>query len=175
MGIIPPIAVGLSLVLLIIMTGVLASHKSTTDQSQLLPSNHRINCYPEVESPYSGYSKAACLARNCLYDDQDTSNATQCYLSPYYGYVLQQPVTQTTNGLKLQLQRNQAVGSMFPEPIDNVILEVQYYTNDIIRFKLYDANNTRYEVKFEEKKKRLKFNVRFLFHLGSNIHNCFSW
>ncbi|CAF4361185.1 unnamed protein product, partial [Rotaria sordida] len=52
---------------------------------------------------------------------------------------------QTENGIRLQLQRNQAVGSMFPAPIENIVLDVQHYTNDIIRFRLYDEDNQRYE------------------------------
>jgi hypothetical protein len=147
MELISSITISWPLIIFLLIIPSLASHRSTLTKSQLLVSNERISCFPEIESPYSGYSKEACLARNCLYDDQATSNLTQCYLSPNYGYILQQSVRQTNNGLRLQLKRNQAVGSMFPQPIENVILEVQYYTNDIIRFKLYDANNQRYEVK----------------------------
>jgi hypothetical protein len=107
----------------------------------------RIDCYPDAVSPHSRYSKDACLARNCLFDDSAHSGAIQCYLSPKYGYILKQNPQQTENGIRLRLQRNQAVGSMFPEIIENVILDVQYYTNDILRFKLYDEDNERYEVK----------------------------
>lgn len=109
--------------------------------------NQRIDCYPERESKYSNYSEQACLARNCLYDADADSNAIQCYLSPDYGYVLEGPVQELKNGLRLKLTRNSAVASMFKEPIENVFLDVHYYTNDIIRFKLYDADNQRYEVR----------------------------
>ena len=124
---------------------------STSARSQLDddPSSNvdrRIDCYPEKVSPYSNYSKESCLARHCLYDDHADSNTTQCYFSPTYGYIQQGPVEKTKNGFRLRLQRNQAMASVFPEPIENAILEVQYYTNDIIRFKLYDANHQRYEV-----------------------------
>ena len=109
----------------------------------------RIDCFPEAASPFSGYSKDACLARNCLYEEWPSAGVPQCYMSPEYGYILKQDPQETENGIRLRLQRNQAVGSMFPAAIENVILDVQYYTNDILRFKLYDEDNERYEVEFK--------------------------
>lgn len=107
----------------------------------------RIDCFPDAASPYSGYSKEACLARSCLYDDWTPPGAKQCYLSPYYGYVLRESPRVTAKGMQFRLQRNEGVDSMFASPIQNVVLDVQYYTNDILRFKLYDEDNERYEVK----------------------------
>ncbi|CAF2678069.1 unnamed protein product [Rotaria sp. Silwood2] len=112
----------------------------------LLKSTERIDCYPERESSFSDYSKETCLARNCLFDDNALPNVIQCYLQPNYGYILQPDVQQIEKGIRLRLRRNQAIDSMFPAPIDNVTLDVQYYTNDILRFKLYDEDNQRYEV-----------------------------
>lgn len=108
--------------------------------------NERIDCYPESESKYSNYSKQTCLTRNCLFDDAATLDTIQCYLSPNYGYILQDSPEELPNGLRLKLKRNIAVGSMFPQTIDNVQFDVQYYTNDIIRFQFYDADQQRYEV-----------------------------
>ena len=39
----------------------------------------RIDCFPERGSPSSGYSKEACLARKCLYDDNAMASEIQCY------------------------------------------------------------------------------------------------
>ncbi|CAF2559004.1 unnamed protein product [Rotaria sp. Silwood2] len=114
--------------------------------AQSYKSIERIDCYPERESPFSNFSKEACLTRNCLFDEDALQNEIQCYLRSNYGYILESDMHQTDNGIRLRLQRNQAVASMFPAPIDNVILDVQYYTDDILRFKLYDADNQRYEV-----------------------------
>ncbi|CAF4952244.1 unnamed protein product [Rotaria sp. Silwood1] len=119
---------------------------SIRDQRQEAAVTDRIDCYPEAEAKYSNFSKDACLARNCLFDDMADSSVIQCYLRPTYGYLLQQDVQQTATGIRLRLQRNQAIASPFPEPIENILLDVQYYTNDIVRFKLYDADNPRYEV-----------------------------
>lgn len=116
------------------------------DQRQELRPISRIDCYPEAEAKYSNFSKDLCLARNCLFDDTANASEVQCYLRPNYGYLLQQDIEQTVNGLRLRLRRNQNISSPFPEPIENVLLDVQYYTNDIVRFKLYDADNQRYEV-----------------------------
>lgn len=107
----------------------------------------RINCFPEIESPYSNYSKDACLARHCLYDDQATGELIQCYLSPRYGYQLAHPVKHTEGGVQLRLKRNPAVESMFPEPIEHVRVDVEYYTDDIIRLKFSDEDQQRYEVR----------------------------
>ncbi|CAF3691355.1 unnamed protein product [Adineta steineri] len=133
------------ILLLITVTIVVSSHKRTTKKNESFNLKPRIDCYPESESPFSNYSKEACLARNCLYDDDANSSTIQCYLSSNYGYILQTS-TKQNNNIQLKLKRNQAIGSMFPDPIENVILEVQQYTNDIIRFKLYDADEQRYEV-----------------------------
>ncbi len=139
-----------SIIFHLIITTAIASPKATIKKSPSSISNPRINCYPEIESPYSNYSKDACLARHCLYDDKANSSMIQCYLSPNSGYILQSS-TKQINNIQLKLKRNQLIGSMFSDPIENVILEVQYYTNDIIRFKLYDADKQRYEVKIKRK------------------------
>lgn len=116
------------------------------DSSVAKSINQRIDCYPESESSYSNYSKESCLARHCLYDDRAISPQIQCYLSPNYGYVFQEILQSTNNTFKYRLKRNDAIESPFPEPIENVIFEVQYYTNEIIRVKFYDADQQRYEV-----------------------------
>lgn len=109
--------------------------------------SRRIDCYPDAGTPYGGYSKDACLARNCIYDEWSPPGAVQCYLAPNYGYRLRESPQQTANGLRLRLQRNPAVGSMFANAIENVVLDVQHYTSDILRFKLYDEDHERYEVR----------------------------
>jgi hypothetical protein len=156
MGLILPIIINC-----LIIPIVIASSKSTSKESNPYS---RINCYPETESPYSNYSKESCLSRNCLYDDEANSSSIQCYLSPNYGYILQDSIKQIDNILQLKLKRNSAINSIFPEPIENVILEVQYYTNDIIRFKLYDADQQRYEVTVKRKRHE---NI-YLMNLGTN-------
>ncbi|CAF1394494.1 unnamed protein product [Rotaria sordida] len=120
--------------------------RSLLKRQQSTQINERIDCYPELTSPFANYSKQSCLARNCLFDDGAGPGVIQCYLSPNYGYILQGSAESITNGLRLKLKRNSAIGSMFQQPIENVLLDVQYYTTDIIRFKLYDADNKRYEV-----------------------------
>lgn len=127
---------------LLLMELVVASYAN--DQSHR--SVQRIDCYPERESPYSSFSKEACLTRNCLFDDNAAQNEIPCYLKSNYGYILDSVEQETDTGIRLRLKRNQIVASMFPEPIENALLDIQYYTNDIVRFKLYDADNQRYEV-----------------------------
>lgn len=139
------IALGLFIILVIILHDVYG-RESIPQEKMSTKSNERIDCFPDAESKYSGYSKDECLKRNCLFDDNAYPGLIQCYLSPNYGYQLVGSPTNIVNGLRYQLKRNQAIGSMFKDPIENVLLDVIYYTNDIIRFKLYDVNNQRYEV-----------------------------
>lgn len=129
-----------SIIFLLIISSIIGLNDSSS-------SFLRIDCYPERESPYSSYSKESCLARHCLYDDNANSSQIQCYLSPNYGYILQNSIQKSKTELEFKLKRNEDVNSMFPEPIENVLLTVQYYTNDIIRFKFSDADQQRYEVK----------------------------
>ena len=139
------VLVSVSVIIIILIAS--ASARSVLSRQSSSRINKRIDCYPEAESQFSGYSKQSCLARNCLFDDGAGPDVTQCYLSPSYGYILQGSPEQTPNGLRLKLHRNSAVASMFQQPIENALLDVQYYTDDIIRFKLYDADNERYEVR----------------------------
>lgn len=120
---------------------------SIVGQNENLKKSSRIDCFPESESSYSNYSKETCLARHCLFDDDAKENVIQCYLSSSYGYRLEEPVQQIQNGLQLKLKRNQAIQSPFPHPIDNVLLKVEFYTNEILRIRFFDAENHRYEVK----------------------------
>ncbi|CAM2722293.1 unnamed protein product [Rotaria socialis] len=80
--------------------------------ASLFASAERIDCFPERESTYSSYSKEACLARNCLFDDNASTDVIQCFLHPNYGYILQTDIQQTEKGMRLRLRRNQAIVSM---------------------------------------------------------------
>jgi hypothetical protein len=137
----------IGLIILIIIIATVSARRSVLKRQESIPINERIDCYPDAISQFVRYSKESCLARNCLFDDGASPGVIQCYLSPNYGYILQDSSEQIQNGLRLKLKRNSAVASMFQQPIENVLLDVQYYTNDIIRFKLYDADKQRYEVR----------------------------
>lgn len=139
----------ISLLILIVPTIGKVANIHVLRQAQTAASIGRIDCYPELESVYSNFSQAACLARGCVYDNNSID--IPCYFKPNYGYTLQGNQETITNGIRINLRHNQAVISPFPEPIENVTLDVTYYTNDIIRFKLYDANNSRYEVRSKVK------------------------
>ena len=134
------------LVIIILIISIISARRTTSKRKHGKEINERIDCYPDSQSPYSNFSKESCLARNCLYDNQANSNSIRCYLAPNYGYILQNSPEKTFNGLRMNLKRNSVVKSMFEQPMENVLLDVQYYTNNIIRFKLYDADHQRYEV-----------------------------
>lgn len=115
--------------------------------SLAIENSERIDCFPERESPMSNFSTEACLDRGCIYNETGDANSVKCYFRPNYGYIAQNAAQETDIGFRIQLKRNEAVDSLFPEPIENVVLDVEYYTNDIIRFKFYDADSERYQVK----------------------------
>ncbi|CAF0767379.1 unnamed protein product [Rotaria sp. Silwood1] len=141
-------------------------------------SSERIECFPERESKYSLYSKEACLNRGCEFDDAAQPDMVQCYLKPNYGYILQGTPQQTSSGFQLRLKRNEAVVSMFPNPINNVVLDVQYYTNDILRFKLYDEEKQRYQVPIPltpSPDRALNPQYNFTYYSNSSRDNIFSF
>ncbi|CAF1181877.1 unnamed protein product, partial [Didymodactylos carnosus] len=108
--------------------------------------SQRLDCFPEAAYPNSGFSEQACLARNCLFDAANSSGRPQCYLPPNYGYELQSAENRE-NGMRLYLKKTDKVQSPFPiDVIENVILDVEYYSDQILRFKLYDKDKQRYEV-----------------------------
>lgn len=148
--------------IVLIITTVSARTLLSKQRQQSTQTDQRIDCYPDTESSYSNYSKQSCLARNCLFDDAAVPGVIQCYLPPNYGYILQDTVEKINNGLRLKLKRNSAVASMFQEPIENVLLEIQYYTNDIIRLKFYDADSERYEVR-----SKMIYNTKILVFITS--------
>ena len=134
------------LIIILVLLSKTSARNYFSKHKQSKQINERIDCYPESISPFSKFSKQSCLNRNCLYDEDASSDQIQCYLSPNYGYILQESPLKVKNGLRLKLKRNSVINSMFSQAIENVLLDVQYYTNDIIRFKLYDADKKRYEV-----------------------------
>ena len=135
----------ITILTIIVATGWAQQHNGNSQFSPRL--NERIDCYPDVTSKFSGYSKQKCLARGCLFDDAAGPGVMQCYLAPNYGYQLVGSPASTADGVTYTLKRNAAINSMFPAPIENLRLDVQYYTNDIIRFKLSDADQPRFEVR----------------------------
>ncbi|CAF3890842.1 unnamed protein product, partial [Rotaria sordida] len=141
-------------------------------------SSERIECFPERESKFFLNSKETCLNRGCEYDDMAQADMVQCYLKPNYGYIVQGVPQQTTNGFQLRLKRNEAITSMFPNPINNVILDVQYYTNDILRFRLYDEEKRRYEVPISlapSSGRATAPQYNFSYHSNSSRDNIFSF
>ncbi|CAF4375899.1 unnamed protein product, partial [Rotaria sordida] len=92
------------IILVVIITNTTA-RTSLSKRQQSTRIDQRIDCYPEAESRFSGYSKESCLARNCVFDDGAGPGVMQCYLSPNYGYILQGSAEQLNNGLKLRLKR----------------------------------------------------------------------
>lgn len=132
--------------IVVLISVTLISHVFTSSPHTLeAKKTARINCYPEAEKDQREYQQK-CLARNCLFDSSATSGMIQCYLPENYGYQINGTVVDMDNGMRMFLKRNQNVLSPFPKPIEHVSIDIHYYTDDIIRIKLYDSNNERYEV-----------------------------
>ena len=98
--------------------------------------------------------KNACEERGCVYDaSKPRAGVPICYLDKSKtGYKRVTDVINSDDGLELDLQlKGSAKKTLkFSEQIENLKLVVTYLTDRILRFKVLDANNTRYEVPFQK-------------------------
>jgi hypothetical protein len=98
--------------------------------------------------------KNACEQRGCLYDDSKPADGIPiCYLDKSkVGYKRITDVKETDTGFEIGLQlKGSAKNTLkYSEQIENLKLEVTYLTDRILRFKLLDTNNTRFEVPFQK-------------------------
>ena len=109
----------------------------------------RIDCYPEAPYTFGDSIEEKCRLRNCLYQPTDVSNIPWCfYPQESYGYRMVN-VTNLANGYKFFLTRLTKYLSPFPDPVDNLILDVEHLNTKVLHVKMYDAKNNRYEVPVE--------------------------
>nr|XP_022314501.1 maltase-glucoamylase, intestinal-like [Crassostrea virginica] len=104
----------------------------------------RIDCYPERLGKYEKLNRTKCEQRGCTYN-LTLSDAPDCYFPMTdYGYKVSGPVTTTENGWKVTLKSKGK--QPFPNPITDLIFEIESYGDAVFRFKLDVPSENRYTV-----------------------------
>jgi maltase-glucoamylase len=124
---------------------VLVSHSKAQSDSE------RIDCYPEAAYSFGQSIEPKCLERNCIWRISSTPDAPWCFFpQDTYGYTMINS-TKTAKKERVYLKRLIKYASAFPDPVSDLILEVDYENVRTLRLKIYDALKTRYEVPLELK------------------------
>ena len=96
----------------------------------------------------------SCEERGCVWDSQKRDNDIRiCYIDVNkVGYKRVTDVKTTANGFEAQLQIKDWAKTLLKHSqyIEKLKFEVTYLTDRIVRVKVLDANNIRYEVPFQK-------------------------
>ena len=99
-------------------------------------------------------NQKSCEERGCIWDSQKRSDDIPvCYLDPKkVGYKRVNNAKKTETGLELDLMIKQTAKSTFKneKQIENLKFEVTYLTDRVLRFKIIDPKNSRYEVPIQK-------------------------
>ncbi|KFQ23739.1 Maltase-glucoamylase, intestinal, partial [Mesitornis unicolor] len=115
----------------------------TVQWTQQLNVNERFDCYPSPNP-----TKEKCEQLGCVWEVTQNSDIPPCYYSSDNAYSVD-TVEYTSSGLAANLTLNSAknrANENFTTPISTLRLEVKYHLNHMLQFKIYDYQNTRYEV-----------------------------
>ncbi|XP_051839078.1 sucrase-isomaltase, intestinal [Antechinus flavipes] len=108
------------------------------------PVKERFGCLPDgVETQEN------CLARGCEWNPNTSgTSAPRCYYPKNDNPYTVTSASYTPTGITADLKRNprKARSLPYPNPISNLRLEVKYHKNEMLQFKIYDADKKRYEV-----------------------------
>lgn len=112
--------------------------------NQIFSVNEKFNCYPEDNNP----TEEICTQRGCLWEMDTNSVAPYCYIPRDHNPYLVTSTQYLPTGITAELQWNptRARVNLPSNPISTLRVEVKYHTNEMLQFKIYDANNKRYEV-----------------------------
>ena len=109
----------------------------------------RVDCYPEAPYSFGEDIRQKCLQRNCWFESSSTPNVPWCfYPTSSFGYTMTQ-VEQTSTGLKINLRRLTTHQSPYPDPVDNLVLTVDFLNPKALNLKIRDQFKDRYEVPIE--------------------------
>lgn len=101
----------------------------------------------KVDCGYAGIDQGGCEAKGCCWSPAGQNSATPwCfYAGQSSGYSVS-GVTETATGLKATLNLIGEGSSAYGPDLKQLSLEVVYENEDVIRVKITDANNARWEV-----------------------------
>ena len=106
----------------------------------------RIDCFLEAASPFEIFSEYQCkTVKKCLYKESEYDRVPWCYFDRQnLGYKLKGPGP-TPNSYLLEGDPKK---SPYLGTIKNLLMKTTYLGNNIIRVKITDNNNERYEVPY---------------------------
>lgn len=120
--------------------------KKPFDLNKLAPNEKdRINCFLEAESKFENLTKYQCeTVRKCIFLESEYERVPDCFFNrKILGYKLKE-----LKGKNKYLLEGDAAHSPYLGFIKNVLLETSYHGNNIVRVKITDNDNERYEVPY---------------------------
>uniref|UniRef100_A0A5F9DBU7 Sucrase-isomaltase, intestinal n=1 Tax=Oryctolagus cuniculus TaxID=9986 RepID=A0A5F9DBU7_RABIT len=102
----------------------------------------KIDCYPDEQ----GVSADNCVARGCVWEVTSSPGVPFCYfVNDLYSV---SNVQYHSDGASADISLKSSVeANAFPStPVNPLRLQVTYHKNEMLQFKIYDPNNSRYEV-----------------------------
>ncbi|KAI8479948.1 hypothetical protein Bbelb_423340 [Branchiostoma belcheri] len=106
----------------------------------------RFDCYPEAFN--SPLTEDDCTARGCLWAETHYPREPKCIYGNNYGYAMVAGSREETSaGFRVRLNRNNLPPRYGSSPdVQEVTLDVEMLSDNVLRFKFYDASMARYEV-----------------------------
>ncbi|XP_068943501.1 maltase-glucoamylase [Petaurus breviceps papuanus] len=102
----------------------------------------KIDCYPEDPA----VSEENCIARGCVWELPSSPGAPSCYITSFFYSVSDIQYNPTGIIADLFLNSSLYASNLPSTPVNPLRLDIAYHKNDMLQFKIYDANSKRYEV-----------------------------
>ncbi|XP_034556178.1 maltase-glucoamylase, intestinal [Notolabrus celidotus] len=103
----------------------------------------RVDCFPD-----SGATQQQCEQRGCCWSPRDERNVPWCFFPTNHGYTAESVKRPNPNVIEAQLQRMKSP-SLFGADIQELHFVAEMQTDKRLRFKISDAQKTRFEVPHE--------------------------
>ncbi|XP_074657412.1 sucrase-isomaltase, intestinal-like [Tubulanus polymorphus] len=107
-----------------------------------IPDSERVDCAPQG-GKLDSY--ADCITKGCMFKPSSMSGAPWCYIPKKRGYKMVGSPQVTDLGYRVYLKRQLGL-TMFENSIDDVILDVEFQTDNRLRVKFFDKHSARFEV-----------------------------
>ncbi|XP_040858424.1 uncharacterized protein LOC121170993 [Ochotona curzoniae] len=114
----------------------------TVEWSLITSDEEKIDCYPDEQ----GVSAENCVARGCVWEESSSPGVPYCYFVDDLYSVSN--IRYDSNGASADISlKSSPDTNAFPStPVNPLRLQVTYHKNEMLQFKIYDPNNSRYEV-----------------------------
>uniref|UniRef100_A0AAQ5ZHE7 alpha-glucosidase n=1 Tax=Amphiprion ocellaris TaxID=80972 RepID=A0AAQ5ZHE7_AMPOC len=127
----------------IILFATEPSEETFVPQCPNIPVAERVDCYPDA-----GASKEGCVQRGCCWSPLNERNAPWCFFPTNHGYTVVSEGSSNPYELTARLKRMDSP-SLFGGDIQELVFQAEMQTSNRLHFKIYDANNKRFEVPHE--------------------------